>query len=164
MFGDWILFVALPFFVYKLTGSALITGTMFIAQTLPRIIFGLIAGVFVDHWNRKWVMVFADLVRAGLLLLLLLIHSKNEIWIVYVVAFVEAAIAQFFLPAKNAAIPLTVNAENLVSANGLNSLSENLARIAGPDLGGILLNLFGIASGALLDSASFLISGVENVF
>jgi MFS family permease len=160
VFGDWILFVALPFFVYELTGSALITGTMFIAQTLPRILFGLIAGVFVDRWNRKWVMVFADFIRVGLLLLLLLIHSKNEIWIVYVVAFVEAAIAQFFLPAKNAAIPLTVNAENLVSANGLNSLSENIARIAGPALGGLLLNFFGIASGALLDSASFLISGV----
>jgi MFS family permease len=160
VFGDWILFVALPFYVYKLTSSALITGTMFIAQTLPRILFGLIAGVFVDRWNRKWVMILADLIRMGLLLLLFFIHSKNDIWIAYVVAFVEAAITQFFLQAKNAAIPSTVNENHLVSANGLNSLSENMARIAGPALGGILLNLFGIASDAVLDSISFLISGI----
>ena len=49
MIGDWVLFVALPFYIYALTGSTLATGIMFIVQTLPRLFFGSVAGVFVDH-------------------------------------------------------------------------------------------------------------------
>jgi MFS family permease len=54
MIGDWILFVALPFYIYSLTGSTLATGIIFIVQTLPRLFFGSVAGVFVDRWNRKY--------------------------------------------------------------------------------------------------------------
>src|SRR6202140_1528925 len=53
MVGDWVLFVALPFYIYALTGSTLATGIMFIVQTLPRLFFGSVAGVFVDRWNRS---------------------------------------------------------------------------------------------------------------
>src|SRR5215210_3033764 len=73
--GDFFLFVALPFFVYERTGSALATGAMFIAQTLPRLIFGSVAGVFVDRWDRKKTMVIADLSRALIVLPLLLVAA-----------------------------------------------------------------------------------------
>jgi MFS family permease len=164
VFGDWILFVALPFFVYQLTHSDLLTGTMFIAQVLPRILFGSLAGVFVDRWNRKWIMVLADLLRFGLLLLLLLIHTAHDIWLVYVVAAIESTIAQFFSPAKSASLPLLVSQDELVHANALNSFSENLARIVGPALGGIFLNLIGMASSAVIDSISFLLSALLLAF
>jgi hypothetical protein len=49
--GDFFLFVALPFFVYERTGSTLATGAMFAAQTMPRLLFGSVAGVFVDRWD-----------------------------------------------------------------------------------------------------------------
>lgn len=158
--GDWVLFVALPFFVYQFTGSALATGGMFAAQTIPRVIFGSIAGIFVDRWNRKYTMVAADLMRCGLLLLLLLVHSRTTLWLVYFVAVVESSIAQLFSPAKNALLPSMVGSQDLVIANGLNALGDNLARIVGPTLGGGLLTLFGLASGAIIDSLSFFISGI----
>ena len=66
--GDFFLFIALPFFVYERTGSALATGAMFAAETLPRLLFGSVAGVFVDRWDRKKTMVFADVSRAVILL------------------------------------------------------------------------------------------------
>ena len=68
--GDWVLFIALPVYIYDLTGSALATGGMFIAQTAPRLLFGSIAGVFVDRWDRRRTMIVANLLSAAVLLLL----------------------------------------------------------------------------------------------
>src|SRR5579884_1501541 len=68
LLGDWILFVALPFYIYTLTGSTLATGVMFIVQTLPRLFLGSVAGVFVDRWNLKYTMVIVNLVQALILL------------------------------------------------------------------------------------------------
>ena len=69
--GDWMLLVALPIYVYGLTGSALATGAMFAAGLLPNVILGSVAGVFVDRWDRKRTMVAANLLMAVSLLPLL---------------------------------------------------------------------------------------------
>lgn len=68
LIGDWVLLIALPFYVYALTGSVLATGAMFIAETLPRLVLGSLAGVFVDRWDRRWTMIVADVLRALILL------------------------------------------------------------------------------------------------
>ena len=160
VFGDWVLIATLPFHVYTLTGSALAASSMLIAYTLPGLLFGSVAGVFVDRWNRKRIMVVADLLRAVLLLLLLAFRSRDWLWVVYVVAFVESAVGQFFGPAKGALIPRLAGESHLVAANSLNALSDNLARLLGPSLGGTLMALMGLPSVVLLDSASYLLSGI----
>src|ERR671927_398560 len=81
--GDWALFIALPVYVYDLTGSALVMGGMFIAQTLPRLLMGSVAGVFVDRWDRRRTMVVADLLMALGLLPLLAVDSLDPLWLVY---------------------------------------------------------------------------------
>ena len=158
MIGDWVLFVALPFYVYTLTGSTFATGIMFIVQTIPRIFFGSVAGVFVDRWNRKRTMLIAELSQAFVLMPLFIVHSQQWLWIVYVFAFVESTISQFFIPAKSAIIPNLVDEQHLLEANSLNSMSQELTRLVGPFLGGVLLGLLGINSVILVDAASFLIS------
>src|SRR5215211_8930213 len=160
MIGDWVLFIALPIYTYNLTQSSLATGIMFMVGTLPRILFGSIAGVYVDRWDRQRTMVVADLSRAVLVLLLLLVRSADSIWIVYLVAFIESIVSQFFGPAENALLPQLVDESQLVTANSLNSLNNNLARLAGPALGGILLGSFGFQNVVLIDSLSFLLSGI----
>ncbi len=160
MIGDWVLFIALPIYTYNLTQSSLATGIMFMAGTLPRILLGSIAGVFVDRWDRQRTMVIADLSRAVLLLLLLFVRSAEGIWIIYAMAFVQAVISQFFGPAENALLPQLVDESHLVAANSLNSLNNNLARLGGPALGGVLLGSFGFHNVVLIDSVSFLISGI----
>src|SRR5215207_4243241 len=160
MIGDWVLFIALPIYTYNLTQSSLATGVMFMAGTLPRILLGSVAGVFVDRWDRKRTMVIADLFRAVLLLLLLFVRSSEWIWIVYVVAFIQAIISQFFGPAENALLPQLVDKSHLVAANSLNALNNNLARLGGPALGGLLLGSFGFRNVVLIDSLSFLVSGL----
>ncbi len=67
MIGDWAIFAALPFFVYDLTGSVTATGVMFMIQVVPPLVFGSVAGVFVDRWDRRWTMIVSSLFRGMLL-------------------------------------------------------------------------------------------------
>ena len=158
--GDYFLFVALPFFVYERTGSALATGAMFIAETLPRLIFGSVAGVFVDRWDRKRTMVLSDLSRALIVLPLLLVAAGGPLMLVYAVAFVEASVSMFFLPAKGATIPNLVAERDLTAANSLNSLSEEVPSLVGALLGGALLGIVGLSGLILLDGATYLASAL----
>lgn len=158
MLGDWMLFVALPFYIYALTGSTLATGVMFIVQTIPRLCFGSVAGVFVDRWNRKYTMLVTNLIQALVLMLLFLVHSQGLIWIIYVFAFIDTTVSQFFSPASSALIPQIVDEEHLLAANSLNSTSQELTRLIGPFLGGMLFGLFGLGSVVITDTISFLFS------
>ncbi len=89
MTGDMVLYVALPYYVYSLTGSVLSTGLMFVVETLPSILLGSLAGVFVDRWDRKRTMIVTNILQGLCLLLLLLVKSVERLWIVYLVSFVE---------------------------------------------------------------------------
>lgn len=164
MLGDWLLFIALPFYIYTLTGSTLATGIMFIVQTLPRVFLGSVAGVFVDRWSRKKILVVTNLIQIVVLLPLLLVHSQNLVWIIYVFAFLESSVSQFFNPAEMAIIPSLVDEQQLVSANSLNSMSQELTRLIGPFLGGVLMALYGINVVVLIDACSFLIAAALLIF
>jgi MFS family permease len=156
--GDWVQFIALPVYVYDLTGSALATGGMFIAQTAPRLLLGSIAGVFVDRWDRKRTMIVANVLSAAALLLLLPVHSIADLWLVYLAAFLQASITLFFQPAESALVPTLVGEEQLVYANALTALNWELTRLIAPPLGGLVMALFGLGSVIAIDSVSFLFS------
>jgi MFS family permease len=158
--GDYFLFIALPFFVYERTGSVLATGAMFAAETLPRLLFGSVAGVFVDRWDRKRTMVISDLSRALILLPLLAVAAGGPLALVYAVAFVEASVSMFFLPAKSATIPNLVAERDLTAANSLDSLSEEVPSLVGPLLGGALLGIVGLSGLVLLDVGTYLASAL----
>ena len=158
--GDWVLFVALPFYIYSLTGSTLATGAMFMAATLPRLLFGSVAGVFVDRWDRKNTMIVADVLRGALLLLMVLVRSREQLWLIYLSAFAMAVVGQFFGPAKSAIIPRLVDRQDLLSANSLNALSDALTRLVGAGLGGALMGSFGFQNVVWLDAGSFFFSAL----
>jgi MFS family permease len=156
--GDYVLYIALPLYVYNLTGSVLATSAMLIARLAPAILLGTLAGVFVDRWDRKRTLIVANLLLAVTLLPLLIVRSVESVWLVYLVAVVSSTLAQFVGPAENALLPLLVGEELLVPANALNSLNNNLARLVGAALGGILFGLFGLTGVVLIDAATFLIA------
>jgi len=160
LIGNWILIVAMPFHIYAVTDSALLTSAWLMAFIAPGVLFGSVAGVFVDRWDRKRTMVVTSLMQAVIILVLLFAQSAEWIWLVYVVAFIESSLAQFFSPAENALLPSLVGEEHLMSANSLNSMNDNLARLIGPAIGGALLGLVGLSSVVLLDAASYAIAAV----
>jgi MFS family permease len=127
---------------------------------VPSILLGSVAGVFVDRWDRKRTMVAADLLRAALLLPLLAVGSVDLLWLLYAVRAAVGTTGLFFNPAENALLPRLVGDEHLVAANALNSLNNNLGRLVGPAVGGVLYAWVGIAGVALADAATFLVSGL----
>jgi len=158
MIGDWALFTALPFFVYQITGSVLATGGMFMIQVVPPLVFGSIAGVFVDRWDRRWTMIGSSLFRGAVLVILLGVRSADMVWLVYIAGFLESLASQFFGPANNALLPTLVDEDQLLSANSLDSLGENSARLIGPALGGVLLASIGLQGVILIDIASYILA------
>jgi MFS family permease len=162
--GDWVLFIALPFYTYSLTGSVLATGAMFMISTLPRLFLGSLAGTFVDRWDRKRTMIVADLLRVLTTLILLIVHTREGLWLIYISAFLESVFSQFFYPAKSAIIPLLVDEIELLKANSLNGLSDALTRLLGSGLGGVLMGWLGFTSVVLLDAGSFLLSALMLTF
>lgn len=158
--GDYALIAALPLHAYALTNSAVATGAVFAASLLPRILFGSVAGVFVDRWDRKRAMIAADLLRAVLLLPLLLVVSADLLWLLYLVRAGTGMLGLIFEPAESALLPRLVGEDRLVTANALNSLNNNLGRLVGPAVGGVLYATGGLSTVVLVDSLSFAISAV----
>jgi MFS family permease len=154
--GDWALIVGLPIVVYRMTGSALLTSVAFIAAFVPNVALGSLAGVLVDRWDRRRTLMVSNLLLGLGLLPLLLVTSGSRIWIVYVVQFVEACLAQLVLPARSALLPALVEPEQLSTANALDSLGSNLARLTGPVLGGVVVGVAGLGAVVAVDSVSFL--------
>jgi MFS family permease len=105
MLGNWMLFVALPVYVYQATDSTLATSLMFIAGALPRVLLGSVAGVFVDRFERKQTMVVCNLLLAAAITPLLFVTHSGAFWIIYIVAVLQSAIGQFFGPSENALLP-----------------------------------------------------------
>jgi Na+/melibiose symporter-like transporter len=158
MTGDWVTFTALPLVVYDLTGSTLATGGMFLAGILPRVVWGSLAGVLVDRWDRRRTLVAANLAHAAALLPLLAVSTESELWIVYVVAFVQSTLGQVVDPAEGALLPRLVERDELVAANALNGLNNNLARLVGPVLGGVTVQAAGLSAVVAIDLVSFLVA------
>ncbi len=160
MIGSWMLLAALPFYIYEVTGSALATSGLLMAYLAPGALLGSVAGVFVDRWDRKRVLLIGNLIQAAIIPLLLLVEANGWIWLIYVVAFFESTVNQFLGPAENALLPTLVDEKHLVSANSLNALNDNLARIVGAALGGILLGTVGFSNVVIFDALSFLLAAV----
>ena len=155
--GDWFLLVGLPVWVLQVTGSSLVTATVFLVGLLPGLVVGPLAGVLVDRWDRRRTLVAVSLAQAAFLLPLLAVDGRNRLWIVYLVMAVEAALAQLNDPARNALVPSLVAKADLVGANALIGLNSNLARLVGSPLGGIMVEVAGLPGLVVADAASFLL-------
>ena len=158
--GDWVLLIGLPIYVFQLTGSTLATSAMLVAELDPQIVFGSVAGVFVDRWDRKRTMVVANLVLTFAILPLALVRNADDVWIVYLVAFTESLVARFLRPAEGAMLPRLVQKDDLVAANALASFASNASRLVGPTLGGVIAGIYGLTAVAGFDSATFAIAAL----
>jgi DHA3 family macrolide efflux protein-like MFS transporter len=157
--GDYFYFLAIPIMVEKLTGSALAVGLSVIASTLPTLLLGPIAGVFVDRWDRKRTMIVADVLRGLLVLACLLVKTPDQVWVYYIVGFLMACVSRFFFPAQNAVLPLIVPDKNdLLAANGLMQIVQTAGFLIGPALAGFSIGFWGERVAFLADSATFFIS------
>lgn len=107
--------------VFSLTSSNIAVSGIVLSFTIPAILFGTVAGVFVDRWDKKKVLLYTNIIRAACAFLLAIFHTN--LLLVYVLSFIMTVATQFFIPAETPIIPLVVKKELLFSANALFGLA-----------------------------------------
>jgi MFS family permease len=147
--------------VEKITGSAVQLGITILMFTLPGVIFSPIAGVIVDRFPRKWILVGSNLSRVFLALSYLVIVERLtgtwELLAIYAVTFVSSTVAQFFAPAEAATIPSLVGEEHLMTANSLFTLTMAMSQVVGlVILGPLAVSLLTLEGGFILIALLYL--------
>jgi MFS family permease len=162
--GDYFVLLAVPIAVNRLTGSAMMVGFSYMAGAVPALLLGPVAGVFIDRWDRRKVMIASDVIRAGLVLLMLTVKSAEQVWIFYLVSFLIACTSQFFFPARNAALPLLIDdPDDLLAANGLMQIIQTVGFLLGPALAGFAVGLWGESVAFIANSVGYLASAAAVV-
>jgi MFS family permease len=157
--GDWLLLASLPILVYLYTGSTLGTAIAFIVELVPPALLAPLAGHIADRLDRRLAMMTINAAQAIALFPLMLVHGPDQLPIVYAVIAMQAGLASLFDPVKNALLPTLVPSSELVHANSLVGLNQNIGRLIGAPLGGALLAMAGgLATIVAVDAASFLIA------
>ncbi len=156
--GDWFNAVAIYALLLDLTGSATAVAWMMIVQLLPVAIVGPIAGVVVDRVNRRRLMIVTDLLRGCLVLVLLVIHRPDEVWIAYVVMAFTVGAQGFFEPARTATIPNITSVEELLPANALSSATWSAMLAIGASIGGLVTAVAGRNIAFAVNALSFFAS------
>ncbi len=156
--GDWLYTVAIYDLVYRLTGSAQMVGLVVLLQILPMFFLGPTAGAVNDRVSRKAVMIAADLARAVIVVGMLAVHSRDQLWMLYLLLASEVVSAAFFEPGRSAVIPNIVGEQEVIAANALSAATWSFNLAVGAGLGGLIVHFFGRGSAFTLNSLSFLAS------
>ena len=160
-FGDSLTLFGLLFLVQRLTGNAASVAGILIAMSLPMLVVGLGAGVWVDRLNRKRVMIWSDILRALLVPIFLIVQSADQVWMIYIVAFLIASVSSFFAPARTALVPKVVGMDKLMAANSISESSRVLFGVLGTATAGILVGLFdGFSVVFTIDALTFVASAL----
>jgi MFS family permease len=158
--GDWFNYVALYALLFELTGSATAVASLMVVQMLPVALVGPSAGVIVDRFDRRRIMIAADLVRGVAVLGLLLVRTPALVWFAYACTAVVVSASAFFEPARSATVPSIVRREDLVSANAVSTGTWSAMLAIGGGLGGLVAASLGRDAAFLINSLSFFISAV----
>ncbi len=151
---------AVIFWMSVETRSAEVLAYATIASLLPHMVLGLFTGVFVDRWNRKRTMIFADLfialctlVMAGLFYL-----SEAKMVYIYILLVLRSAGMAFHMPAMQASVPLLAPKDKLMRIAGINNMIQSVSTIASPALAALLISLFELQWILLIDVAGAVIA------
>jgi MFS family permease len=160
--GEGLNKVALLWFVYELTGSALMLATVGLLQTIPPLIFGPVIGVYLDRLPKKQVMVWVDLIRTLVTMLIPALYGLDLLSLegLFLLIFLTSMVSTVFGPALVSAVPLLVRRSELVSANALIQGTNNIGILLGPAVSGILIALIEAQHVLYVNAVTFLISAL----
>ncbi|MFQ5593217.1 MAG: MFS transporter [Anaerolineae bacterium] len=156
--GDWFNNIAVLGLVLQLTDSAAAAGWVIIAQQIPSFFLSPVSGAIVDRFDRRRVMIAADVLRAVIAMGFLLIRRPDQVWIAYVLGAGLMMLSSFFGPAQTAAIPNLVRQDALISANGLAGSTWGAMLAIGAAIGGLVSAYLGRDVAFVINAVSFLAS------
>jgi MFS family permease len=161
LFGDRVHQVAIAAIVFVVTDSPIAVAVVFVAATLPNLLFGPIAGTLVDRWDHREVLVISDILRAAVVVIMPIAASTN-IYLVYPLVFLLTTISIFFRPARVAIVTRLVREDELLTANSALWVGETIADVIGFPLAGLFVALVANAVSVAFwfDGATYLASAL----
>lgn len=153
--GDELLALALPFFVFDLTGSVTAAGAVFAASGAAGLLVSPLAGVVVDAFDRRRLLVASSAFSGAAAVGVALAAYSESLLGIYVALFLLEGGARIFGPARSALTPSVAPGDDLLPANSLSSLAVSITGLAGPVIGGVLLAVTNIEVVVAVDAASF---------
>ena len=158
LLGDWFNLIASASLIASLTQSGLAIGSLFIVRMLAPFLVSPIAGVVADRFNRKHILIAADLARAITVCGFLLVRDPGHVWLLYSLTAIQLGLSGFFYPARNAILPDIVPPRGIGAANALSSATWSVMLALGAALGGMVSGLWGLYPAFIIDSLTFLLS------
>jgi MFS family permease len=159
LIGTWMQQIAMSWLVYRLTGSPALLGLIGFVTMAPMFFVTSVAGVFVDRWNRRRLLLLTNLfamIQAAILGVLTL-TGHIAVWHIFVLGFCLGFVNAFDMPTRQSfVIDMVEGKEDLNNAIALNSAMFNGARLVGPALAGLTVAAFGEGVCFLINSLSFL--------
>ncbi len=159
-FGSFITYVTIPYQVYQLTGDPLLVGLIGVCELVPLLLMAFVGGALADFLDRRLLVLGAE-VGFTLLCGVLLLNSLGtapQLWLLYLVAALTAALDGLQRPAMEGLTPRIVAPDDIPAASALNSLRMQLAQLGGPAVAGVLIASVDLAWVYAIDLATFAFS------
>ena len=158
--GSMVAYVAVPYQLYTITGSNLAVGLLGLVELVPLLIFGLYGGALADHVDRRKLLVWTGVGRVVLTATLAAnaFSSDPQVWLIYVVGALEAAVAALQRPSKEALEPRTVRHDEIPAASALSSFGMQVGVLVGPAVGGLLIAFVGVGWCFVVDLVALVVA------
>jgi predicted MFS family arabinose efflux permease len=160
LMGDWFSFVAVSGFIVEVTGRPGLAALVYAASVLPIFFLAPVAGVFADRWDRKRLMVGADLLRVVPIAGLLVALWQGSAALAIACVLAVSGISAFFEPASAAATPNLVDPEDLPIAQAAMGAVWGSMLFVGAAVGGLVTAALGREASMVIDGASFVLSAI----
>lgn len=159
LLGDWFNTIVLSALVTRYSAnSGLAISLLLLARFLPPLLVSPAAGVLLDRYDRRKILIGSDILRAAIVLGFLLVDSPDELWLIYALTVLQFSIGAVFEPGRAALMPSLVQRDDLVRANILSSITWSAMLAIGGATGGLVAALLGTEFALIFDSGTFLVS------
>lgn len=163
--GDNFQYIALMAMAFKMTNSATVMGTIMICMLVPNVVLGLFSGVIVDRVNKKWVMIWGNLVWFLITLIppALNIFGILQVWHLYLYSVLFGCVLPFYMASSQAILPELASPEEYQPMNALFQSSHQIAMIIGMSLGGVAMELLGFEAAYFFDAFTFIFAAFMQI-
>lgn len=159
-FGDWFGILAVYALIQQYSGSELLLGLIIVVKMLSLAASSPLAGFITDRFNRRQLMILCDIMRGILVLGLILVTSKELLWLAYLITAIQMVFSAIFEPAKTSSIPNVTTPEELVNANILSAASWSIIFTTGMAFGGFATAYLGTDLVFIINAISYGISAI----
>jgi DHA3 family macrolide efflux protein-like MFS transporter len=165
-FGSAVVGFAVVWYITLETGSSSLMTISILSTFIPQIIIALFAGVWADRYNRKFLIIFSDLLTASatLVLVIYFLSGHESFTLIFIISAIRSVGAGIQMPAVGAILPQIVPMDKLTRVNGINSALGSGMMLISPAVAGIVLGTFGFGYTLLLDVITALLAVVILTF